>query len=338
MIKRRATRRRMASPSERRVIVGPILSDLHRLDWNGEHVVLATAFYSDRALSSLVVTASRLQVLCRLDADDPSEWARGWIAPDILLGRLRSFEANGTRIDLRVHRSAHAKVYAGATGVMIGSANLTLQGFGGGWEMVHASSDPEDVRNVREGLEKYARTMEPMTLDELEAYTAKHGDFVREYRKAHKSSRHRDKVSAPTARPPRLGGYRDFLRWLNRQTGEAAREIHARARGKGNLQGHINRNFFGLRQFLLAYPESLERFRTENADAYKLSADATTEGALATFVGRHAADEAQFSLDVWKTYLPRECGGRAARHGGTIGNLNRMLPLVARYLATRTRR
>lgn len=204
--------------------------------------------------------------------------------------------------------------------------------------MVHASRDREDVVNVRAGLEIYARTMEQLTLDQLEKYIATHAEFVLEFKRKHKRYQRRDKIATPAARPPRLGDYSNFLEWMKRQPGEAAQEIHSRAQGKGNLQGHINRNFFGLRQFLLAYPESLERFRRENADTYRLSADATTERALATFVRKHAADEAQFSLDVWKTYLPRECGGRAARHGGTIGNLNRMLPLVARYLVIRTRR
>lgn len=338
MIKRPAAGRRVPSRRARRVIAGPILSDLLALGWNGQHAIVATAFYSERALNALVVGAEELQVLCRLNVDDPSEWARGWIAPDILLERLRSFEANGTRIDLRVHKSAHAKVYAGATGVMIGSANLTLQGFGGGWEMVQVSRHRDDVKDVRSGLRDYARVMERFTLAQLEDYTKKYGDCVREFQAKHRRYQRRDKIATPVARPPRLGDYHSFLEWLEHVPSEAAQEIHARAHGKGNLQGHIHRNFFGLRQFLLAYPESLERFRAENADNYKLSADPTTERALATFVREHAADEAQFSLDVWRTYLPRECGGRAAKHGGTIGNLNRMLPLVARYLVTRTRR
>ena len=296
---------------------------------------MATAFYSERALNSLVVSARKLRVLCRLNLDDPSEWARGWIAPDALLERLKLFEANGTQIDLRVHESAHAKVYVGTTGVILGSANLTLQGFGGGWEIVHLSKDAEDINRVRAALDIYAHYMKQLTLTQLEDYTARYSDYVRKFKKKYKRQ---DKVSTPVVRPPRLGEYGDFLKWLKRQPTQAAQEIYLRAHGKNNLQGHIHRNFFGLRQFLLAYPESLERFRTENPDAYKLSADATTEGALATFVKKHAADEADFSLEIWKSYLPRECGGRAERHGGTIGNLNRMLPLVARYLATKTRR
>jgi hypothetical protein len=337
MAKSRATTRERTSRRKCSVIVGPILSDLLGLGWDGEHAVIATAFYSERALHALVVAANELQVLCRLDVDDPTEWAKGLIAPDALLERLKSFEKKGSKIDLRVHGSAHAKVYAGANGVMIGSANLTLQGFGGGWEMVQASDDPADVHNVRAGLAKYARAMQPITLADLEAYTAKHSDFVRAYKKNHRHSHHRDKIAAPTARPPRLGDYEDFLKWVSRQSGEAAREIHARAHGKGNLRGHIYRNFFGLRQFLIAYPECSARFLRENPETYKLSKDAETERAIANYVRKHAVDETQFSLDKWKTYLPRECGGRAARHGGTIGNLNRMLPLVARYLASKAR-
>lgn len=338
MVPDRRERRRATPVSPRRVIVGPILSDLLALRWGGEQTVVATAFYSKRALQSLTVSSDELQVLCRLDRDDPEEWARGMIAPDALLERLRSFEENGTRVDLRVHRSAHAKVYWGEFGVMIGSANLTLQGFGGAWEMVHASDAPEDIREARAGLKVYARTLDALTLDDLEAYVVKHGSFVRQYAKKHSSKKHRDRVSTPKARPSRLGDYADFLKWVNRRDGQAAGEIYARANGKGNLSGHINRNFFGLRQFLLAYPEHFARFRKKDPDTYKLSQDAMTERDMAIFVRNYASDEDTFTLNTWKTYLPQECGGRAAKHGGTIGNLNRMLPLVALYLAKRTSR
>lgn len=333
----RARNRVKAPLTERRVVVGPILRDLVGLGWSGDSAVLATAFYSARALQALPVSAERLQVLCRLDTDDPQEWAKGVVDPSALLDQLRSFEKSGTRVDLRIHKFAHAKVFAGADGVMIGSANLTLQGFGGGWEMVQTSRSPDDIRIVRTSLRVYARTLDAFSLDQLEAYVARHKDFVRKIRKKHRGFQHRDKVMAPATRPPRLGAYADFLKWANRQPGDAAAEICARAHGKGNLQGHINRNFYGLRQFLLAFPEMLEHFRKESPDTYKLSTDSQTEQAIAKFVKENASDEDQFSLDIWKTYLPKECGGRADRHGGTIGNLNRMLPLVASYLAKKTR-
>lgn len=330
------TGRRMASATTltngRRFIVGPILRDLLALRWDGECSVVATAFYSSRALQSLTVSSDRLQVLCRLDRDDPREWAHGMIAPDTLLERLRSFEDNGTEVELRVHRSAHAKVYWSERGVMVGSANLTLQGFGGAWEMLHVSNAPEDVGNARASLKMYARTLETFSLDDLAAYVLKYNSFVRHYARRHSSKRHRDRVSTPMERPPRLGDYEGFLKWLSRQAGGGASEILDRARGKSNLSGHIHRNFFGLRQFFIAYPERFGYFKDADASTYKLSKDASAEQDIADYVSRHAADENEFKLDAWKTYLPKECGGRAAKHGGTIGNLNRMLPLVARFL------
>lgn len=321
----------------RKTIVGPILNDLVQLEWDGPHSVLATAFYSPRALYSVPIASRTLQVLCRLDRNDPREWANGYIAPDALLDRLRALEKSGTKIDLRTHEAAHAKVYRGKRGVLIGSANLTLQGFGGAWEMVEVSTAVEDIRRIDGALRSYARTLDPLSLAELERYVAEHGRFVRDFVRKRRSGE-RDQIPAPRIRPPRLGEYGDFLKWLARRTEPAASEIHQRAHGKGNLQGHINRNFFGLRQFFLAYPGYLSRFRHETPDSYKLSKDLETERELKEFVEKHAADEASFSLDTWKTYLPLECGGRAAKHGGTIGNLNRMLPLVARYLIGKSRR
>jgi len=126
------------------------------------------------------------------------------------------------------------------------------------------------------------------------------------------------------------------LEWLARQKSAAAAEILARAKGKGNLQGHIHRNFYGLRQYLMARPEEMERFANEDSSFYRLSGDAATEKRLKDFVTHQASNEHDFSLDIWKTYLPEECGGRAGKHGGTIGNLNRMLPLVAKYLRPRS--
>jgi hypothetical protein len=81
------------------------------------------------------------------------------------------------------------------------------------------------------------------------------------------------------------------------------------------------------------FPETLQSFRRTDPDSYKLSKDPAMEDMLKSFVHDFAVDEASFVLERWRTYLPIECGGRAGRHGGTIGNLNYMLPLVAAYLA-----
>ena len=269
--------------------------------------------------------------MCRLDLDNPREWIEGMVAPDALLARLKLLESQGTKIRLFVDRSAHAKVYLGNRGAIIGSSNLTLQGFGGGWEIIQYTREARDLKRLHESLQMYKGLLTPLSLEELESYVSKHWRSVRRRQK-----RYKETLPTPSKRPARLGDYDDFLAWLEEQRSPAAREILERARGKGNLQGHIHRNFYGLRQFLLAYPEGYLRFRRENPDSYKLSQDSDTEAQMAFFVEQIAQDEADFSLDIWKTYLPKECGGKAGKHGGTIGNLNRMLPLVARYIMEST--
>ena len=142
-------------------------------------------------------------------------------------------------------------------------------------------------------------------------------------------------VKITKVRPKRLGDYGSFLRWLGRRSrSAAAREIRDRAKGKGQLGGHIHRNFYGLRQFLLARPALMRRFEMEDPNDFTLRGAADVKVALGTFVRMEAADEGDFfKLDTWRTYLPESCGGKPKSGSGTQGNLNRMLPLVARYLA-----
>jgi len=318
---------------KRRLIVGPILPDLITIGLNDGDVTFATAFYSKRVLDSLPLTPRSLTFMCRLDLDNPREWIEGLIAPDALLTRLKSLEAQGTHIHLFVGRHAHAKAYLGCSGAIIGSANLTLQGFGGGWEIIQYSREHQDMRDLHSSLLKYQRTLTSASLKDLESYVSRYRRLVQRRRK-----RLKDTLPTPRRRPRRLGDYKGFLAWLQKRHVPAAREILQRAKGKGNLQGHIHRNFYGIRQYLIAYPEEFFRFAREDPDHYKLARDPDTEARLAAFVASIAKDEADFSLDTWKTYLPRECGGRAGKHGGTIGNLNRMLPLVARYMKESVRR
>jgi len=178
-------------------------------------------------------------------------------------------------------------------------------------------------------LDSYCENLTHISLDELEHYVETHRGTI-----PNSEEQEIDDRLASNSRSElgRLGSYPGFLAWLEGTDNPAAIEIYDRANGKSNLQGHIHRNFYGLRQFLIAYPGYRTRFQQEDPTAYSLAKDPRTESFFAAFVDRYAADEDDFELERWLTYLPEECGGRAARHGGTIGNLNRMLPLIAMYL------
>lgn len=312
------------------LILGPIFTDLFRVGLGGGHVRLMTAFYSGRALSSLNVEARELTFACRLDLSSIDDWGNGYVAPDRLLQFLTRLSSEGKIVHLYASPTAHAKLYVGTKGAMVGSANLTLTGFGGGDEVVSLFTDRKKVTAAHDLAESYARLLAPIPLDQL-------ADYVRQNRAA--AERRKGKRSGLDRLPrtkrsgrKHLGDYEDFLTWLKRRRSPGAAEIWARANGKSNLSGHIHRNFFGLRQFLITYPQIQSSMRRESPEHYKLSRDAVMEGRIAEFVAAHAADEDEFLVDTWRTYLPIECGGRAGRHGGTIGNLNFMLPLVASYL------
>jgi hypothetical protein len=117
----------------------------------------------------------------------------------------------------------------------------------------------------------------------------------------------------------------------------AAQMIYARARGQGQLSGHIKQNFFGLRQFLIAYPRTMRDLAMQDPSSYLLHRDRSVQARLKSFVNREATNEEDFKVDTWKTYLPESSGGKPKSGGGTSGNLKRMLPLVARFLADRLR-
>jgi|GEM_PF-2438929 len=319
-------------------LLGPVLSDLEDVGLSGTKVVIATAFYTNQPLQKLQIGAEHLTMLVRLDLHSIEEWARGAIAPDALLQFANRIRDAGTSVNLFVSPAAHAKVYLGQHAFLVGSANLTSRGFSGtGRELLWRDTSPIARKRMATTLKRYQQGMSPLSLIDLEQYIARNIKAARRMAKrirTPKTNEGRVPSIKNGDRPKRLGQYSQFLNWLCQQSNNnAAQEIFARGNGKGNLSGHIYRNFYGLRQFLLSDPRLMQRFRAEDSNTYKLSADQTAEQQMADFVADGATNEEDFSLEIWKTYLPRECGGRAGAHGGTIGNLNRMLPLVAKYLS-----
>jgi hypothetical protein len=325
-----------------RMLIGPVLNDIHALNLTRGKPVIATAFYTAGPLQQLKITSKKVVFAVRLDRDDLSDWISGSIDPAALAQKARHLTDQGTQVELAIGKFAHAKFYVGSEAALIGSANLTTRGLAGlGHEaMSHFSLKSPAQASVRAGISRYMAGLQRIKLDELESFVAENLEIVCAKRKKqnYPNLESRPPKIVQSDRPDRLGTYNEFLNWLKNVNSEAAIEILARANGKNNLSGHIYRNFFGLRQYLLYAPDTQRRFAKESEDDYRLSKDPDTESEIRGFVLNHASDEDNFSLETWKTYLPQECGGRAEKHGGTIGNLNRMLPLVAKQLAQKLRR
>lgn len=311
-----------------RAILGPVLSDVSKL-CGGRHFVLASAFYSAARLSATTITTRSADLLIRLDLERPDEWITRAVAPDALLDLVDRH----SNVDIRMYCGphAHAKVYLGDDAFLVGSANYTVRGLSGAAnEILWYESSAAAVRRMQKVLTQYRKTLSPLSYKALKEYVERYRDLVKKQQtRAGRSPE--DSLPKNTFRPKRTGSYELFLGWLATQPGAAA-EILARAQGKGNLSGHIRMNFYGIRQFLLAHPSYGHALRQTDPESYKIANDLKLQEDLTDFVLNEAADEGGLVVNTWRTYLPESSGGKPKSGGGTQGNLNRMLPLMARYL------
>lgn len=329
---------RIRSSQLSRIIIGPVASDLQALGDKPEQVALATAFYSRGLLKQIELKTRRLRLFVRLDLLSTDDWVRGVVAPDALLELVKRHEARGVSVRVFINEMAHAKLYIGDRSCLLGSANLTLRGFSGlGHELLWLEDSPMEVAKIWRSVNAYSKVFQEIQLHQLARYVDQNAAQVSESAKEMRSVASNEdclpNISKP--RPARIGTYEDFLVWLVRQKEPAAKEVLDRAEGKSQLSGHINRNFHGLRQFFLTHSDLIKVASAINPNTYKLSQDKVATTYLKNFVLTEAANEGSFVLDVWKTYLPESCGGKPKSGGGTSGNLNRMLPLVAIFLLGR---
>lgn len=327
----------------RTVLLGPVVADLDRVGLDSDYLAIASAFYSRQRLDALAIDAMHLDLLVRLNTSDLTEWINGAVDPDALLDFSQRLIQKSVRVRIFVSPTAHAKVYLGDGGFLVGSANLTVRGFGGLVnEILWYESDLSSRRAMKSALEKYRAGLRQLELEELAGFVAKNRNGVKKARAKLGSTRRsirpaEDMLPRSMARPARLGDFLDFVRWLDRQRGDARELIARRARGEGQLSGHIKRNFFGLRQFFIAHPAEMQDALRQEPGIYALHQDPPMQDALRSFVLREAVDEDALSVSTWRTYLPQSAGGKPKSGGGTSGNLKRMIPLVARYLKTKVR-
>lgn len=307
-------------------VCAPTFLTLKKIGLRGETGYFATAFYSGRALASLneLVLFRRLNLFFRLDLESNEEWQRGYVAPDALLWFIQKQNQKGTTVTLYVNKKAHAKMYIGQSGVLTGSANLTTTGFGGGCEIVRVDTANAKQRAVRT-IKSYASTFTLLSASQLRRYV---------------QTKAPAKIEITADKLPAIGSdvgggleeYAKFKRWLRQQSGPAARLTYRNALGHNNQGGHVRSDFFGIRQYLVAYAERIDEFAGLDPQEYRLVTDPNTTVQFKSFVLKNAVDAAPFRLQTWKNYLPHGLGGNATTGGATSGHLNRMLPQVARYL------
>src|SRR3546814_17947132 len=88
------------------------------------------------ALNALNIEANSLRLFVRLDLTSPVEWALGPLNPPALRDFIQRHYATCTEVALFVSPSAHAKIYSGQQGYLIGSDNLRSEASRVGQESV----------------------------------------------------------------------------------------------------------------------------------------------------------------------------------------------------------
>ena len=323
----------MAETRGPRAIVGPLIADLASI--GGGDVTLATAFYTGGALNALNLNANRLSLFMRLNVLSVADWALGSLDPVALSRFIQRHQQTCGEVSLFISATAHAKIYSGQSGYLVGSANLSTRALSGNAAEILWYENDDVRRNAMDAaVKKYANKFEKFSLKQLDEYIANNAEKATDLAERIPREVHvdEDRVPADILRPARVGDYDAFLQWLSKQSGAAAKEVLDRANGKSNLSGHIRQAFFGIRQFFLVTPAAMHHFSKVSPEGYSFSGDAVTASALGRFVTKHAQNEGPFSPAKWQTYLPKSAGGKQVSGGATVGNLNRMFPLLARYL------
>src|SRR3546814_18220452 len=154
-------------------------------------VVLFLFFFSSRrrhtrcALVTGVQTCALpicLRLFVRLDLTSPVEWALGSLNPPALRDFIQRHYATCNEVALFVSPSAHAKIYSGQQGYLIGSANLSTRALSGNAAEVLWFERDQARRDLMDQMfGEYSRLFRPLKLDDLV-------DFGKSYEKEDRKS------------------------------------------------------------------------------------------------------------------------------------------------------
>ena len=341
-------------------VLVPDWSDLEEVTEVAERdLLVATPYYSAEGLS-LVTRALRAEALTFLTRLSPPDWTAHAADPPALALSLLDVEARGVAVRLGVVQRLHAKAYvADETAALVGSANLTSNGFGGNVELavrLDGAAAGDARRTLLAAVEPSVRWV---TVDNLVAWVDASEASVNAAQQRSAEDDVAEELAGAQAGLDTLLGHggggaghlpdpdRDdleaFVRWLERNQGLAgARELLARHHNTNrlNLTGHVKQSFSAAVRFFAEHPDlqrtlSVQLGALGPDDLYQFDPPPVLE-AWTRHLDDHALDEGPiYSYPTLRGILPPSAGGTREGGGGGGSTLKRVLPLVARYLETR---
>ena len=127
-----------------------------------------------------------------------------------------------------------------------------------------------------------------------------------------------------------IDGFIDYCASLR---GKAPKEVVLRFYGKLNLSGHIRNCYYASQQFLSAHQTIINPISRIPPEKFRLQSSPYKDKWINFVKSKNLKDidEVGYSAKSTLKYLPTWLGGTQTKGGATSGNLNRVLPLVARF-------
>ncbi len=329
------------------ILKTPEIDELRDRCARGNTLLISAPFYTAEGLNWVrPENGGRVEFWTRLN---PHDWKAGVCDPPALLSYLESIED----VCLRVHRALHAKIYqVDSNWSWIGSPNLTRAAFTSNIELVAelASGDVDHLQKLVSDLRTYLYPLDLATFRDWidiarDAVKEADADSFPEDEDLQAAVSLADEILSPqpqltsTEGLPNLESFIAFVRGLDGAVPTMIVDHHDN-RSHQNRQGHVKQSYYALAQFLSRDTHAQrvsDVLAQQDLDGYP----ALPPKFITAWVpfldrnARHKDDTLGYSFSTLRRVLPERLGGYVIGGGGASGTFTRMVPLVARYLATK---
>lgn len=321
-------------------------------------LLVASPYYSTEGLNHLMDTV-RAEALTFLTRLSPPDWAAGAADPPALALALMEAQGRGSVVRLGVAQRLHAKAYvADDTLALVGSANLTANGFGGNVELAVRLEGAAAAQARRTLLDAVAPSVRWLDVGRLTAWAEASEAAVLAARQRAAEEDIAEELASTQAELDTLLGYGGggvtglpdpdrgdldaFIAWLERKRELAGAQVVIERhynRDGNHLTGHVRQSFSAAVRFFTEHPDLQRNLSAQLSalgpdDIYQLDPPPVQE-AWFRHLDEHATDEGPiYSYPTLRGILPPSAGGTREGGGGGASTLKRMLPLVARYRET----
>lgn len=316
--------------------ISPDKNALKKIIKKGKSLTIFSPFYTRAGLLLLKHlldennSIKEINFNCRLTTHD---WIQGSIDPISLHSITKSLSGK-IKFHFACNDILHAKVYYCEKKGLIGSANLTSRGFGTGLEFLLFISGDILERTQEWVNSNISPHLTPISLKGLSRFINKNKTDVEKQkekiRKLIKKKRKPKKIPLPISP---IDGFIDYCANLR---GEAPKEVVLRFMGKLNLSGHIKNFYYASQQFLSAHQTIINPISRMSPEKFRLRNTPYKDKWINFVNSENLKDDPKvgYSAESTLKYLPAGLGGTQTTGGGGIGNINRVLPLVARFRKT----